>query len=112
MTTIDGSTSDVKFKSISETLLNNGGVTEGKMMRSDALKFHDKVFCFLNDKTGEMGFRLGPGFNAKEFGILRPKPLSPFKTKPPLKGWFIINSSESELWPSLAELALEFTKTI
>lgn len=101
-----------KFKDISQALLHHEGVTEGKMMRAEALKFNDKVFCFWNEKTGEMGFRLGPGFNAEQNGVLRAKPLSPFKTKPPLKGWFIIDHSESELWQPLAELALEFTKTI
>lgn len=88
----------------------NNGVCEGKMMHSTALKYNNKVFAFYH--KNHMGFRLGPAFNPEKFGILNAKPLSPFKTKPPLKGWYMINDIESNLWKDLAYMALEFTKTI
>ncbi len=59
-----------------------------------------------------MGFRLGPNFNPEKMGIKNAKPLSPFKKKPPLKGWFIVEKYESNSWDVLVEMALEFTKTL
>jgi hypothetical protein len=82
----------------------------GKMMSSPGLKFKDKVFAFYQKET--MGFRLGPNFNAEKMGVKNAKPLSPFKKKPPLKGWYIIEKYESNSWDVLAEMALEFTKTL
>jgi len=86
------------------------GVTEGKMMSSPGLKYNNKVFAFYH--KGTMGFRMGPLFNPEKFGLKYAKPLSPFKTKPPLKGWYVIESEESNLWKDLAEMALEFTQTL
>lgn len=71
----------------------------GKMMSDPALKYKDKVFAFYHKK--EMGFRLGSKFDPQKFGIAETKPLSPFKTKPPLRGWFIISGNESRLWEIL-----------
>ena len=82
----------------------------GKMMSAPALKHKEKVFAFYHN--GEMGFRLGPKFDAQKFGIVDTRPLSPFKTKPPLKGWFIISEVERRFWEILTERALEFTKTL
>lgn len=82
----------------------------GKMMSSPGLKYRDKVFAFY--KNGEMGFRLGPKFDPDKFGLTNAKPLSPFKTKPPLRGWYIIEKNESNLWDTLATMALDYTKTI
>ncbi len=82
----------------------------GKMMSAPALKYHDKVFVFFN--KGEMGFRLGNQFDPNKFGIINPKPLSPFKTKPPLKGWVIVSFDEFTSWEMLTSMALEFTKTM
>ncbi len=59
-----------------------------------------------------MGFRLGSGFDPNEFGLKEVRPLSPFKTKPPLKGWFMVDKSESDDWQTLASLALEYTKSL
>lgn len=82
----------------------------GKMMSAPGLKYRDKVFAFYHKQ--EMGFRLGPKFEPMKFGLTNAKPLSPFKTKPPLKGWYIINENESEFWEILAEMALDFTMTL
>jgi hypothetical protein len=80
------------------------------MMSSPGLKYNNKVFAFYH--KGNMGFRLGPQFSPPQHGIKFAKPLSPFKTKPPLKGWYVIDQIEKDLWPVLAEMALEFTMTL
>lgn len=82
----------------------------GKMMSSSGLRFKDKIFAFYHKET--MGFRLGPNFNPEKMGIKNAKPLSPFKKKPPLKGWYIVEKYESNSWDVLVEMALEFTKTL
>lgn len=85
-------------------------VQPGKMMSSPGLKCNNKVFAF-HCKDG-MGFRMGAEFDPKKSGLKNPKPLSPFKTKPPLKGWYIIEPNEADKWESLAEHALAFTRTL
>ena len=82
----------------------------GKMMSSPGLKYRDKVFAFFHKE--EMGFRLGPGFDPVKFGLLQARPLSPFKTKPPLKGWFIVGAEEQRFWETLTIMALDFTISI
>ena len=86
------------------------GVCEGKMMSSAGLKYNNKVFAFYH--KGEMGFRMGPQFNPEQFGLKFVKPLSPFKTKPPLKGWYMVEAIEKNLWKDLSAMALAFTKTL
>lgn len=88
----------------------NDDVLPGKMMSSPALSCKGKVFVFFG--KGGMGFRLGPQSDPKTLGIAKPQPLSPFKTKPPLKGWWIVNEDEAALWEQLAAKALEFTRTL
>jgi hypothetical protein len=85
-------------------------IIPGKMMSSPGLKYKDKVFAFFYKEA--MGFRLGPQFNPVQFGLLNAKPLSPFKTKPPLKGWYIVGAEESKFWEKLSEMALDFTMTL
>lgn len=85
-------------------------VIPGKMMSSPALKYKDKVFAFYH--KGEMGFRLGPAFHPAKFGLLNAEPLSPFKTKPPLKGWYLVSEEERNSWEVLTQMALDFTMTI
>lgn len=99
------------FETIANELSSSqSGVSLGKMMSSPGLKFQDKVFAFYHNN--EMGFRLGPNFDPEKHGLKYAKPLSPFKTKPPLKGWFIIETPEQQSWNELANMALEYTKTL
>lgn len=79
-------------------------------MSSPGLKCNNKVFAFHHKK--EMGFRLGPSFDPVDFGLQTARPLSPFKTKPPLKGWYMVHESERSHWQKLIEIALEFTRTL
>ena len=85
-------------------------VERGKMMSSPGIKCNGKVFAFFY--ADSMCFRLGKGFDAEAFGIQTIRWLSPFKNKPPMKAWFIIEVGESDLWPRLAEEALLFTRTL
>ena len=103
--------SEAQFmKLVNKFSSSNPDVILGKMMSSPGLKYRNKVFAFYHKE--EMGFRLGPKFDPVKFGLLNAKPLNPFKTKPPLKGWFVISAEESKLWEPLAEMALDFTKTL
>ena len=98
------------FNSIVEKLSRVPDVHLGKMMSSPGLKYKDKVFAFYHRES--MRFRLGPNFDPVKIGVNNSLPLSPFKKKPPLKGWFIVEKYESDTWDKLAEIALEFTKTL
>ncbi len=89
---------------------SNPDVRLGKMMSSPGLTCNGKVFAFIG-KEG-MGFRLGLAFDPVAFGLRNPKPLNPFKTKPPLKGWYIVAEAEQDKWEALAARALEFTRTL
>ncbi len=83
----------------------HSGVVPGKMMSSPGIRYKNKVFAFYNKK--EMTFRLGKDFRSGDFKIERYSLLSPFKTKPPLAGWFQILYSERRKWEPLARCALE-----
>ena len=103
--------SEALFNQIAEKFTSqDNAVILGKMMSAPGLKVNDKVFAFYG--KGGMGFRLGGNFDTEKFGITTAKPLSPFKTKPPLKGWYIIEETESNLWETLTEMALEYTKIL
>lgn len=85
-------------------------VSSGKMMSSPGLKYDDKVFAFFH--KDRMCFRVGPHVNLSDMNIMNFEPLSPFKTKPPLKGWFYVDYSEKDKWEHLSEMALDFTRTL
>ena len=88
----------------------NADVQLGKMMSSPGLKCNDKVFAFFG-KDG-MGFRLGPAFDPIALGLSNPMPLNPFKTKPPLKGWYVVGEAEQDKWEAVAARALNFTRRL
>ena len=102
-------TTEEKFNQIVKKMESeNKDVHLGKMMSSPGLKVNDKVFAFYHKET--MGFRLGKEFDAEKFGLKTARWLSPFKTKPPLKAWYIIDFEEEGFWEELADMALEFTR--
>ena len=80
-------------------------VAPGKMMSSPGVTLRGKVFAFFD--RGEMVFRLGKGVDPASLGITSYRPLSPFKNKPPLAGWFYVAASERQHWERLARTALE-----
>ncbi|MEQ9220019.1 MAG: hypothetical protein RLO17_18335 [Cyclobacteriaceae bacterium] len=103
-------TAENQFDSLCRKFVTLPGVETGNMMSSPGLKYNNKVFAFFYKK--KMGFRLGPNFDTQKWGLKNPEPLSPFKTKPPLKGWLMIDQNEMDLWEPLAEMALTFTQTL
>ncbi|MHA2030376.1 MAG: hypothetical protein ACW99Q_13370, partial [Candidatus Kariarchaeaceae archaeon] len=89
------------FNEITSNLcLQNKLVSEGNMMSSPGIKYKTKVFAFYHDQS--MIFKLGKGYNIDSVGVKAYSYLNPFKNKPPMKGWFVIPSSEINLWPELA----------
>lgn len=93
-----------KFDQIVTSFSSRPGISEGKMMSSPALKFNGKVFAFFH--KDRMCFKLVEPEPLKSLGlpILL---LSPFRTKPPLKGWFWVGAEDREHWDLLADKALE-----
>lgn len=80
------------------------------MMHSPAIKYGNRVAAFYH--KGSMVFRLGKSIDIKKYGVSEFTYLSPFKTKPPLKAWYIINADQADLWHDLTELALDFTASL
>lgn len=100
-----------QFQVIADMLVDaNTDVHLGKMMSSPGLKTGKDVFVFFHKET--MGFRLGKEFDPEEFGLKTARYLNPFKTKPPLKAWQVVDFEEQEFWEQLAEMALEFTRNL
>lgn len=91
-------------------IARHADVHPGRLMSSPGLTCHGKVFAFQY-KDG-MGFRLGPTVTQKDVGVPTAIPLNPFKTKPPLKGWFVVPEADCAAWPGLADRALDFTRTL
>lgn len=93
-----------EFDRITKLLSTEPDVATGKMMSSEAIKCNGKVFAFFHKDM--MTFKLGTDFDPMDHEIEEWYPLSPFKTKPPLKGWFMVPENYMDKWPKLAELAL------
>ncbi len=85
------------------------GVTAGPMMSSPGIKYKGKVIAFFI--KDEMGFRLGKHTEPSDLGLAEFRPLSPFKNKGPLPGWFIVGNAHMDRWADLATYALEAMQT-
>ncbi len=94
-----------KFEEIAEHLSKEyKSVSIGKMMSSDGIRYKTKFFVFYyND---DMVFRLGKDAKPEKLGVKKFKLLNPFKTKAPLKNWFVVPYSESKHWEKLAIFAM------
>ena len=93
------------FQSIVDKLVGeDDSIVLGKMMSSPGIKYRNKVFAFYYGK--EMVFRLGKGFDPESYGVENYSLLSPFKSKPPMAGWFQVPFTESQKWEKLARHAL------
>lgn len=102
------STAQTTFDDIVSSMTRISGVILGKMMRSPGLKYENKVFAFFH--KDQMTFKLGEDFDSAQWGLTEVGPLSPFKTKPPLKAWLVVGKSHQEQWMRLTELAYERMK--
>lgn len=95
------------FNEIADGLsADNKHVARGPMMSAPGIRYKNKNFAFFH--KNEMTFKLGKAFDAKGNGINKVRHLSPFKTKPPLKAWYIVSSDQKEIWTYLADLALDY----
>ena len=86
------------------------GVEEGRMMSCAAVAYRGKVFAFLGTK-GKMVFRLGKGYDPDTSGLIDWSYLSPFKHKPPMRGWIIVQVAQNVRWSDLAEEALALMRS-
>lgn len=99
-----------KFNSIAAKLsAENKYVSEGRMMSSPGIKYKNKVFAFYYNE--EMAFRLGKEYDPREDSIEKFSLLNPFKTKPPLTGWFVIAADYHAKWEKLSKKALKKLKS-
>ncbi|PHN07667.1 hypothetical protein [Flavilitoribacter nigricans] len=94
------------FEQLVSEYSQKDGVAPGKMMSSPALQYRGKVFAFFH--KGAMTFKLGKKFDPSAFGLQHWSYLSPFKNKPPMQAWVVVEEPEKEQWPYLTELALAF----
>lgn len=101
-------TAEIKFKEIVLELTKIEGVEAGTMMSSPGIQYKKKNFVFLWDD--KMCFRLGRDFEPSSEGIHKYELLNPFKTKPPLKDWFVL-TDQSDKWHLLAQIAYEKMKS-
>ncbi|MCB0620473.1 MAG: hypothetical protein KDC43_19285 [Saprospiraceae bacterium] len=102
------STSDQVFASIVADLTRQDGVTVGRMMRAPGLKFRNKVFAFRQGDS--MTFKLGDPGILEQLGIDEYRVLSPFKTKPPLRDWLVVDRRYQDKWPELARIGLHLMR--
>ncbi len=88
--------------------LRDPSIKNGKMMRSEAITYKDKVFAFFSRKK-KMVFKLGKAFNPDTYGV-EISVFNPFKKRGPLNGWFEVSYDHKEQWESLTEKALTHIK--
>lgn len=100
-------TPEEQFNTLTEQMAEaHPKVGPGKMMSSPAIQYNGKVFAFFYKEA--MTFKLGKDCDARQqFDLQKIAHLSPFKNKPPMTAWFIVEADESEKWPMLAEYAME-----
>jgi len=89
---------------INTFIANHTEATEGTMMSSPGIQLKGKNFAFFYKRS--LAVRLGRDFEPESEGIHKYELLNPFKTKPPLKDWFVIGFEEADKWPMLVEIAL------
>lgn len=94
------------FENLLEEYTKTDGITVGKMMSAPALQYRGKVFAFFHKNA--MTFKLGKKFDPIAYGLHDWSFLSPFKNKPPMQAWIVVEASEKDQWPMLTELALDF----
>jgi len=80
------------------------GVTRGKMMHSPGIKSNNKVFAFYHQQA--MTFKLGKRTDSYLLQYPESTYLSPFKSKPPMKGWLVVPAKYAQAWKALAKEAL------
>ena len=94
-----------RFQEIADRLSREQpDVSQGRMMSSPGLAYRGKYFAFVHDAA--MVFRLGKDVEPAHLGLATVRPLNPYKTKPPVPGWFVVAETEHDRWEELARAAL------
>jgi hypothetical protein len=94
------------FDQLVADYVQRDGITLGKMMSSPALQYRGKVFAFFHQEA--MTFKLGKSFDPDAYGLREWSYLNPFKNKPPMRAWVVVEATEKDQWPALTEQALAF----
>ena len=94
------------FDQLVEEYVRKEDVAPGKMMSSPALQYRGKVFAFFHQEA--MTFKLGKNFDPDAYGLREWSYLNPFKNKPPMRAWVVVEATEKDQWPHLTKLALAF----
>ncbi len=84
------------------------GVTQGKMMHSPAIHYHNKVFAFFS-RSKKMVFKLGKDYPLDGSDV-EISAFNPFKNKGPLAGWYEVDHRFQDAWEELTATALEAIK--
>lgn len=92
---------DVFLQIVDKLINENDQLTEGKMMSSPAIKLNDKVIAFYHSDT--MTFKFGKETELYKAQYSDSSYLSPFKNKPPLKGWLSVPSEFHKDWLKLTK---------
>ena len=77
-------------------------------MSAPGIRYKNKNYAFFHNQT--MCFKLGKEFPIENYEVSEWSHLSPFKTKPPLKAWYILTKDDAHLWEEFTCLAYEFIK--
>jgi len=80
----------------------------GKMMSAPGIQYKKKNFAFFWDS--QMCFKLGYNYKVEAHGVKTWSYLNPFKSKPPMKAWYILSSHEMDYWEELTEVAFHLMK--
>ncbi|MDX1479637.1 MAG: hypothetical protein R3301_18120, partial [Saprospiraceae bacterium] len=84
-----------------ERIARDQDVIPGLMMREPALKCQGKVFAFYYQDKDAICVKLGKGYPLEVHGIKDYALLSPFKHKPPMAAWFVVDRAYQDQWGDL-----------
>ena len=90
---------EIFWQIVSKLTAENDQLVEGKMMSSPALKLNNKVIAFYHKDA--MTFKFEKETELYKSQYPGSSYLSPFKNKPPMKGWLAIPQEFKEDWSRL-----------
>ena len=95
---------------VAKLIDHNDQLMEGKMMRSPALKLNNKVVLFYHNDA--MTFKFGKETELYKNQYPGSSYLSPFKNKPPMKGWLSIPQEFKGEWLKLSHKCIEINSHV
>jgi len=97
-----------RFFQLVKTHTKRQNVELGKMMSSPGIRYKKKNYAYFQNE--KVGFKLGKDFDIDAYNISSWEYLSPFKTKPSLKTWYIIEYENEHVWDKFADLAYDYIR--